>query len=148
MDLKKYYHNCIRKKEKLVIRAAMTWRSKDMTLLPFLLAAVFLYTRNFFSKSFTGTFPVNCCLDVGEVWAKSSDESVMGIFWDEVLLLEIQYKTVIFTSWSRHWKSSLEQFWKKKNSQYSIRQIGNVVISFLWQLWCHCNPCHNKFSSF
>ena len=26
-------------------------------------------------------------------------------------------------------------------------KIGNGVISLLWQLWCHCNPDHNKFSS-
>ena len=26
-------------------------------------------------------------------------------------------------------------------------KIGNGVISLLWQLRCHCNPNHNKFSS-
>ena len=26
-------------------------------------------------------------------------------------------------------------------------KIGNSVISLLWQLRCHCNPDHNKFSS-
>ena len=26
-------------------------------------------------------------------------------------------------------------------------QIGNGVITLLWQLRCHCNPGHNKFSS-
>ena len=26
-------------------------------------------------------------------------------------------------------------------------KIGNSVISLLWQLWCRCNPNHNKFSS-
>ena len=26
-------------------------------------------------------------------------------------------------------------------------KIGNSVISLLWQLWCRCNPDHNKFSS-
>ena len=25
--------------------------------------------------------------------------------------------------------------------------IGNGVISLLWQLWCHCNPDNDKFSS-
>ena len=25
--------------------------------------------------------------------------------------------------------------------------IGNGVISLLWQLWCHCIPDHDKFSS-
>ena len=26
-------------------------------------------------------------------------------------------------------------------------KVGNSVSSLLWQLWCHCNPDHNKFSS-
>ena len=26
-------------------------------------------------------------------------------------------------------------------------KIDNSVISLLWQLWCHCNPNHNNFSS-
>ena len=29
----------------------------------------------------------------------------------------------------------------------SASKIGNSVISLLWQLWCRCNPDHNKFSS-
>ena len=33
-----------------------------------------------------------------------------------------------------------------RNNAASI--IGNGVISLLWQLWCHCNPDHDKFSSF
>ena len=28
-----------------------------------------------------------------------------------------------------------------------VSKIGNSVISSLWQLRCHCNPDHNKFSS-
>ena len=32
-----------------------------------------------------------------------------------------------------------------RNNAASI--TGNDVISLLWQLWCHCNPDHNKFSS-
>ena len=32
-----------------------------------------------------------------------------------------------------------------RNNAASI--IGNGVISFLWQLRCHCNPDHDKFSS-
>ena len=30
---------------------------------------------------------------------------------------------------------------------FAERKIGNGVISMLWQLWCHCNPDHDKFSS-
>ena len=29
----------------------------------------------------------------------------------------------------------------------SVSKIGNSAISLLWQLRCHCNPDHNKFSS-
>ena len=38
----------------------------------------------------------------------------------------------------------LEQF-PVRNVAASI--IGNGVILLLWQLWCYCNPDHNKFSS-
>ena len=50
-------------------------------------------------------------------------------------------------------------FWRKKlpwmilEEQFpvpintSVSKIGNSVISLLWQLRCHCNPDHNKFSS-
>ena len=37
-----------------------------------------------------------------------------------------------------------EQFPVPRNNAAS--KIGNGVISLLWQLWCHCNPDHNKFS--
>ena len=30
---------------------------------------------------------------------------------------------------------------------HAASKIGNGVISLLWQLRCHCNPDHNKFSS-
>ena len=32
-----------------------------------------------------------------------------------------------------------------RNNAASI--IGNGVLSLLWQLWCHCNPDYDKFSS-
>ena len=38
-----------------------------------------------------------------------------------------------------------EQFPVPRNTATS--EIGNAVISLLWQLRCHCNPDHNKFSS-
>ena len=50
-------------------------------------------------------------------------------------------------------------YWRKKlpwtilEEQFSVprytaaSKIGNSVISLLWQLRCHCNPDHNKFSS-
>ena len=39
----------------------------------------------------------------------------------------------------------LEQFPVLRNT--SVSKIHNSVTSLLWQLRCHCNPDHNKFSS-
>ena len=52
---------------------------------------------------------------------------------------------------SGYWRKKLlwtileEQFPVPRNTAAS--KIGNGVISLLWQLRCHCNPDHNKFSS-
>ena len=43
------------------------------------------------------------------------------------------------------WTILEEQFPVTRNTATS--KIGNGVISLLWQLRCHCNPDHNKFSS-
>ena len=43
------------------------------------------------------------------------------------------------------WMILEEQFPVPRNT--SVSKIGNSVISLLWQLRCHCNPDHNKFSS-
>ena len=43
------------------------------------------------------------------------------------------------------WTILEEQFPVPWNTAAS--KIGNSVISLLWQLRCHCNPDHNKFSS-
>ena len=29
----------------------------------------------------------------------------------------------------------------------AANKIDNSIFSLLWQLWCYCNPNHNKFSS-
>ena len=42
------------------------------------------------------------------------------------------------------WTILEEQFPVPRNTAAS--KIGNGVISLLWQLQCHCNPDHNKFS--
>ena len=53
--------------------------------------------------------------------------------------------------WGDYWRKKLpwmileEQFPVPRNN--SVSKIGNSVISLLWQLRCHCNPDHNKFSS-
>ena len=43
------------------------------------------------------------------------------------------------------WTILEEQFPVPRNTAAS--KIGNSVISLLWQLRCHCNTDHNKFSS-
>ena len=43
------------------------------------------------------------------------------------------------------WTILKEHFPVPRNTAAS--KIGNGVISLLWQLRCHCNPDHNKFSS-
>ena len=53
--------------------------------------------------------------------------------------------------WRGCWRKKLswmileEQFPVLRNTTAS--KIGNSIISLLWQLRCHCNPDHNKFSS-
>ena len=50
-----------------------------------------------------------------------------------------------------YWRKKLpwiileEQFSVPRNT--SVSKIGNSVISLLWQLRCHCNPDHKRFSS-
>ena len=52
---------------------------------------------------------------------------------------------------SGYWRKKLpwiileEQFPVPRNT--FVSEIGNSVISLLWQLRCHCNPDHDKFSS-
>ena len=43
------------------------------------------------------------------------------------------------------WMILEEQFPVPRNT--SVSKIGSSVISLPWQLRCHCNPDHNKFSS-
>ena len=51
----------------------------------------------------------------------------------------------------RYWRKKLP--WMILEGQFpvpistAVSKIGNSVISLLWQLGCHCNPHHNKFSS-
>ena len=53
--------------------------------------------------------------------------------------------------WGDYWRKKLpwmileEQFPVSINN--SVSKIGNSIISLLWQLQCHCNSDHNKFSS-
>ena len=51
----------------------------------------------------------------------------------------------------RYWRKKLP--WTILEEQFPVprytaaSKIGNSVISLLWQLRCHCNPDHDKFSS-
>ena len=66
-----------------------------------------------------------------------------------ITLLQISLK--LHEHRGRYWRKKLpwmileEQFPVPRNT--SVSKIGNGVISLLWQLRCHCNPDHNKFSS-
>ena len=66
-----------------------------------------------------------------------------------ITLLQISLK--LHEHRGRYWRKKLlwmileEQFPVPRNT--SVSKISNSVISLLWQLRCHCNPDHNKFSS-
>ena len=66
-----------------------------------------------------------------------------------ITLLQISLK--LNEHWGDYWREKLpwmileEQFSVPRNN--SVSKIGNSVISLLWQLRCHCNLDHNKFSS-
>ena len=66
-----------------------------------------------------------------------------------ITLLQISLK--LHEHRGSYWRKKLpwmileEQFPVPRNTAAS--KIGNGVISLLWQLRCHCNPDHNKFSS-
>ena len=66
-----------------------------------------------------------------------------------ITLLQISLK--LHEHRGRYWRKKLpwmileEQFPVPRNT--SVSKIGNSVISLLWQLRCHCNSDHNKFSS-
>ena len=64
-------------------------------------------------------------------------------------LLQISLK--LHEHWGDYWRKKLP--WMILEEQFPVprytaaSKIGNSVISLLWQLRCHCNPDHNKFSS-
>ena len=66
-----------------------------------------------------------------------------------ITLLQISLK--LHEHWGCYWRKKLP--WMIFEEQFPLprytaaNKIGNSVISLLWQLWCHCNPHHNKFSS-
>ena len=76
----------------------------------------------------------------------------MSIFYYvsiSITLLRISLK--LHEHRGRYWKKKL--LWTILEEQFPVprytaaSKIGNSVISLLWQLRCHCNPDHNKFSS-
>ena len=66
-----------------------------------------------------------------------------------ITLLQISLK--LHEHRGRYWRKKLP--WTILEEQFPVprytakSKIGNSVISLLWQLWCRCNPDHNKFSS-
>ena len=68
-----------------------------------------------------------------------------------ILITLLQISLKLHEHRGGYWRKKLpwtileEQFPVPRNTAAS--KIGNGVISLLWQLRCHCNPDHNKFSS-
>ena len=66
-----------------------------------------------------------------------------------IMLLQISLK--LHEHWGGYqrkkflWTILGEQFPVPRNK--AATKIGIGVILLLWQLWCHCNPDHNNFSS-
>ena len=103
-----------------------------MTLLPILLAAVYFGTGNCSSKIVHGNF-----------FLQSLSQNI------SITLLQISLK--LHKHRGGYWRKKLR--WMILEEQFpvpiytAVSKIGNSVISLLWQLRCHCNPDHNKFSS-
>ena len=74
---------------------------------------------------------------------KSLSQNFLITLWQILLKLH--------EHWGDYWRKKLpwmileEQFPVPRNN--SVSKIGNSIISLLWQLQCHCNSDHNKFSS-
>ena len=66
-----------------------------------------------------------------------------------ITLLQISLK--LHEHRGRYWRKKLP--WMILEEQFPVprytaaSKIGDGVISLLWQLRCHCNPDHDKFSS-
>ena len=82
--------------------------------------------------------------------------SRLSIFFTVFLTIKTLFQNISTTLWQilhqgRYWRKKLP--WTILEGQFPVTRntaaskIGNNVISLLWQLWCHCNPDHNKLSS-
>ena len=68
-----------------------------------------------------------------------------------ILITLLQISLKLHEHRGRYWRKKLP--WMILEEQFqvpiytAVSKIGNSVISLLWQLRCHCNPDHDKFSS-
>ena len=66
-----------------------------------------------------------------------------------ITLFQISLK--LHKHWGSYWRKKLP--WIILEEQFPVpritaaSKIGNGIILLLWQLQCHCNPDHNRFSS-
>ena len=87
----------------------------------------------------------DCPFSIVFLTIKTSSQNI------SITLLPISLKLHKHRGLGRCWRKKFpwtilkEQFPVPKNT--AAGKIGNSVISLLWQLRCHCNPNHNKFSS-
>ena len=73
------------------------------------------------------------------------------IFTQNISITLLQISLKLHEHRGGYWRKKLP--WMILEEQFPVpiytaeSKIGNSVISLLWQLRCHCNPDHNKFSS-
>ena len=111
-------------------------------------------------KKIETTMRWNCmskALHVLQITAKQQYCPFFTVFLDiktssqniSITLLQISLK--LHEHRGGYWRKKLR--WMILEEQFPVpiytaeSKIGNSVISLLWQLRCHCNPDHNKFSS-
>ena len=74
--------------------------------------------------------------DPDEIRMIKESSQTYYFLWPHLCLTRFRWLDTVFQE---------EQFLVPRYTATS--KIGNSVISLLWQLWCRCNPDHNKFSS-
>ena len=92
-----------------------------------------------------------------QITAKHQDYPFFTVFLttkslcQNISITQLQISLKLHEHPGGYWRKKLpwmileEQFPVLRNT--SVSKIHNSVTSLLWQLRCHCNPDHNKFSS-
>ena len=117
----------------------------------------FMYTITSHKKN-SSTMRWNCmskALCFLQIMAKNHDCPYFTVFLtikpssQNILIMLLHITLKLHEHRGSYWRKKLpktileEQFPVPRNTAAS--NIGNGVISLLWQLWCHCNPDQNQF---